>query len=178
MLILLALSLGIDAFAVAVSCGISVPNFRKRFILWLAFYFGLFQAGMTMVGAIPGDRFGDLFGEVGRIVAFLLLAIIGGQMVWSALRKKEREEAPRDLTHRRMLLLAVAVSIDALAAGVSLGLQHANILLASGIIGGVAFALSILGGLFGERVGPSFHRRAGLVGGLVLIALGVRSLLG
>jgi len=175
MIALLALSLAIDAFAVSVSCGRSVPDFRKTRVLWLAVYFGVFQMGMTLLGAFLGSQFSDLVGEMGRWIAFVLLAAVGGEMLWSALRKKETA-CPVYLTHPRMLALAVATSIDAAAAGVSLGLQHAGILLASAVIGLTAFALSVVGGLFGERVGTRFHKYAEIFGGLVLVGLGVWSL--
>ena len=178
MIPLLALSLGIDAFAVSVSCGMSVPDFRKRRLLWLAAYFGLFQAGMTLLGAFLGGQFSGLVGELSRVIAFLLLAAIGGEMIWSALRGKAEESCAPFLTHGRMLVLALATSIDAAAAGISLGLQHVGILFASFVIGLTAFFVSLCGGLFGERVGTSFQTRATLFGGLVLIALGLWSLFG
>ena len=178
MILLLALSLAVDAFAVSVASSLSVPDVKKSNLLWLAGYFGLFQMGMTLIGAFLGEHFSGLVGELGRWIAFALLAAIGGQMVWTAMRKKEEDTPARSLTHKRMLVLAVATSIDAAAAGITPGLQHASILGASVIIGITTFALSMVGGLFGERVGTSFHKRAELIGGLVLIALGVRSLFG
>ena len=176
MILLLALSLAVDAFAVSVASSLSVPGFRKKNLLWLAGYFGLFQMGMTLIGAFLGEHFSDLVGELGRWIAFVLLAVIGGNMIWTTLRKKEADSLAHSLTHKRMLVLAVATSVDAAAAGITLGLQHAGIFGASVIIGITAFALSIIGGLCGERVGASFHKRAELIGGLVLIALGVWSL--
>jgi len=178
MIPLLSLSLAIDAFAVSVSCGMTVPHFKKTRALWLAMYFGGFQMGMTLLGALLGGQFSDIVGELGRWIAFILLAAIGGQMLRSALRGSGQEEYAHSLTHGRMLILAVATSIDAAAAGVSLGLQHASVLFASVAIGATAFGFSIFGGLFGERVGTKFQKYAELLGGLVLIALGIRSLFG
>lgn len=176
MILLMALSLGVDAFAVSVSCGMTVRDFCKNRILWLAFYFGTFQAGMTLAGTLLGGYFSGFIGGMGRWIAFGLLLVIGIEMVWSALRGKEKDSAPVTLPHPRMLVLAVATSIDALAAGISLALQQINHWLAAGVIGGVAFGLSILGGLLGEKVGDRFQKSAAVAGGLVLIALGVRSL--
>jgi len=178
MILLLALSLAVDAFAVSVSCGMSISNFRKTRMLWLAAYFGVFQAGMTLLGAFLGTQFSGFVGDFGGIIAFLLLAAIGGQMIWSSLREKGEADAVHSLTHGRMLVLAVATSIDAAAAGVSLGLQNASISLASGVIGITAFGLSLLGGFFGAQIGGRVQKRAAFLGGLVLIALGVHSLLG
>ena len=178
MIPLLALSLATDAFAVSVSCGMTVPNFKKTRVLWLAMYFGVFQMGMTLLGALLGGQFSGVVGELGRIIAFLLLAAIGSQMLWSALREKKQEDHVQGLTHVRMLFLAVATSIDAAAAGVSLGLQHTSVFFAGVVIGLTAFGCSVLGGLFGERVGTSVQKQAEILGGLVLIALGVRNLFG
>jgi len=174
--LLLALSLAVDAFAVSVASSMSVPGFKKTHILWLSFYFGTFQAGMTLLGAFLGSHFSDIVGELGRWIAFALLALIGGEMVWTSLRKKEDKQAPKGLTHGRMLVLALATSVDAAAAGISLGLQHASVLFASLVIGLTAAGLSAIGCIGGERVGKGFHKRAELLGGLVLIALGIRSL--
>ena len=172
---LLALSLGMDAFAVSVSCGMS-PGFRRRHVFWLGLYFGGFQAGMSFLGVFIGGHFSHYIGIVGRVIAFLLLVLIGGQMVWSALRGKKETDRVCELSHRRMAVLAVATSIDALAAGISLAFWGVNILLACIVIGITAALLSLCGSLFGERVADRFRTRAELVGGLVLIALGIRSL--
>ena len=174
-ILLLALSLGIDAFAVSVSCGMS-PGFRRKHVLWLGLYFGTFQAGMTFLGTFLGANFDAYVGTIGRFVAFFLLVFIGCKMVQSALCKKEKDCPAPALTHGRMTVLAIATSIDALAAGFGLIFWGVNILAACLVIGLVAALLSIFGSLFGERVAQRFHKRAELVGGLVLIALGIRSL--
>ena len=172
---LLALSLGMDAFAVSVSCGMS-PGFRRRHVFWLGLYFGTFQAGMTFLGVFIGGHFSHYIGVAGRIIAFLLLVLIGGQMVWSALRGKKETDCVVELSHRRMTVLAIATSIDALAAGISLAFWGVNILIACIVIGITAALLSLFGSLFGERVADRFRTRAELAGGLVLIALGIHSL--
>ena len=176
MLILpLALSLGMDVFAVSVSCGMS-PGFRKRHIFWLGLYFGTFQALMALLGIFIGSHFSAHIGLLGRLVAFALLVFIGGQMVYSALRGKREDHPVLALTHWRMTVLAVATSIDALAAGIGLAFWGINTLPACLVIGLTAALLSVLGSLFGERVADRFRTRAELVGGLVLIALGISSL--
>ena len=174
-IVLLALSLGIDAFAVSVCSGMS-PGFRRRHVFWLGLYFGGFQAGMALLGVFAGEHLSEHIGIVGPVIAFLLLAVIGGQMVWSALTGKGETECVLELSHKRMIVLAVATSIDALAAGFNLVFWGVNILLACIVIGLAAAMLSLLGSLFGERVGNRFRTRAELVGGLVLIALGIYSL--
>jgi len=176
MIVLLALGLGVDAFAVSVCSAMSVPAFRRRDALWLSLYFGGFQAGMALLGSFVGEHLGTHIGALGRFAAFILLAVIGGNMVWAALRKKEKEQCPVALRHRRMAVLAVAVSVDALAAGISLPFFSVSIPLAILLIGVTAALLSLLGSFFGERLGSKFRERAELVGGLTLIALGIWSL--
>ena len=176
MIFLLALSLSIDAFAVGVSCGMSVPKFRERRALLLAVYFGLFHFGMTAVGAFTGRTLGLFLNEAGGILAFLLLVAIGGNMVWEAVRKKKDETDIKCLSHPKMLSLSVATSIDVLAVGVSLGITGGSLLLYCAVIGAAAFCMTLLGGLLGDQVGERFSGQASIVGGLVLIVLGVRSL--
>ena len=175
LILLLALSLGIDAFAVSVSCGMT-PGFRRKQALWLGLYFGTFQAGMTLLGVLVGGQLSPHIGMVGRILAFLLLVFIGAQMVRSALRGKKEARPVETLSHRRMTVLAIATSIDALAAGFGLAFWGVNIFLACVVIGLTAALMSLLGGLCGERVADRMQSRAELIGGLVLIALGIRSL--
>ncbi|MCL2827667.1 MAG: manganese efflux pump MntP family protein [Oscillospiraceae bacterium] len=175
MIPLLALSLGVDAFAVSISCGMS-PGFRKRYALWLGIYFGGFQALMTLLGALLGHSFNQYVAQAGSWIAFVLLTLIGGNMVWRALKGNQKPDETMAFSHKRLFVLAIATSIDAFAAGVSLALLTVNLAVAAAVIGGVAFALSVSGGLFGKRVGETFHKRAELVGGIVLIALGIRSL--
>ena len=109
-------------------------------------------------------------------IAFALLAFIGGSMIVGAIRG-EAEDAVTDLSVRRLFLLALATSIDALAVGVSLAFTDVNILLAAAVIGVVAFVLAMLGGLLGRRLGQLFQRRATLAGGVVLVCIGLKILL-
>ena len=173
---LIAVSLALDAFAVSVSSGISVPGFGGRQAVKLGLWFGGFQFAMPLVGWALGTGISTYVAAVDHYVAFGLLAFIGGNMVWNSL-KGEEETAPPDLSPRRLCLLAVATSIDALAVGVSMAFMQVNILLSAVIIGVVAFALSVVGGLAGRRLGGLFQRRAELVGGLVLVGIGVKMLI-
>jgi len=178
MAFLLALSLGIDVFAVSASCSMSVPAFRKKQALSLAICFGLFHTGMTALGAIAGYHFLGQMDLIGRIVSFALLAIVGGNMIREALRKDEEEAQICALRPLRMLTLSIATSLDTLAVGVSIGLSAVDLIFACVLIGLVAFAMTLGGAFLGERVGCKFREHAGFVGGLVLIGLGVRSLFG
>lgn len=180
-ILLIAVSLAMDAFAVAVSSGIAAEHFDWRQGVRLGCWFGGFQFAMPLLGWWLGSRVSAYVQAIDHWVAFGLLAAIGVNMVWNALRGGE-ETVGAVLTARRLAVLATATSIDALAVGISLafaGLEllpgsppWANILLASGVIGVVAFGMSLAGGLLGRRLGSLFQRRAELAGGLVLIAIG------
>lgn len=176
---LIAVSLALDAFAVSVSSGISIPGFGVKQAARMGLWFGAFQFMMPVAGWLLGSSVSQYIETVDHWVAFALLAIIGGRMVWGALRHGavEEEEAPPDLSARRLCLLAIATSIDALAVGVSMAFMNVPVLLSAVVIGVVAFVLSLVGGLVGKRLGGLFQRRAELVGGLVLIAIGVKILI-
>ena len=176
---LIAVSLALDAFAVSVSSGISVPGFSWKHAVRMGIYFGSFQFVMPLVGWLLGSSVSRYIEAVDHWVAFGLLAFIGGRMIYGVLKRGggEAESVPASLTHRRLAVLAVATSIDALAVGVSMAFMHVDILLSCTIIGVVAFLLSVLGGLAGRRLGGFFQRRAELVGGIVLAVIGVKILL-
>lgn len=178
MVFLLAFSLGIDVFAVSASCSMSVPKFRHRQVFWLALYFGVFHVGMTAIGAVAGQQLLSSFELAGRIVSFLLLSVIGGHMIWESRQQKECAMPTEALSHFRMIPLAIATSIDALAAGISIGATTGYLVFASFVIGSTAFAMTLGGAFLGERVGSRFHEHAGLLGGGVLVGLGIRSLFG
>lgn len=179
-ILLIAVSLALDAFAVAVSCGISVPGFGLRQALRVGLWFGLFQCAMPLMGWLLGAGVSGYIRAVDHWVAFALLAFIGGRMAAGALEKscEAAETVPVGrLTTRRLGLLALATSIDALAVGVSMAfMEDVDIRVAAVVIGAVAFGLSVCGGLLGRRLGRLFQRRAELAGGLALIGIGVHIL--
>ena len=170
---LIAVSLALDAFAVSVSSGISIPGFGPRQAVKMGLWFGTFQFLMPLLGWLLGSSVSQYIEAVDHWVAFGLLAVIGGKMAWESLRRGcgEEGEAPPDLSAQRLCVLAIATSIDALA------VMSVHILASAAVIGVVAFALSVTGGLVGRRLGCLFQRRAELTGGLVLIAIGVKILI-
>ncbi len=174
-IILIAVSLAMDAFAVSVSTGIAVPGFGPKQAARIGAWCGFFQFAMPLIGWFLGSSVKTYIEFIDHWIAFGLLAFIGGNMVREALSGEE-EEAVTDLSVRRLFLLALATSIDALAVGVTLAFQSVNILLCSAVIGIVAFVLAMLGGLLGRRLGDLFQRRATLLGGLVLIGIGLKIL--
>ena len=175
-ILLIAVSLALDAFAVSVSSGISVPGFGWKQAVKMGLYFGVFQAAMPLIGWFLGSSLSGYITAVDHWIAFGLLALIGGRMVWGTLKDGAEEEAPADLSAGRLMMLAVATSIDALAVGVSMAFMKVDIAVAAAVIGLVAFVLSVVGGLAGRRLGNLFQQKAELVGGLVLIGIGLKIL--
>ena len=175
---LIAVSLALDAFAVSVSSGIAIPGFGWKQAVKMGLWFGIFQFAMPLAGWLLGSSVSVYLEAVDHWVAFGLLALIGGRMAWGAIRGGgDEEEAPADLSAKRLCLLAIATSIDALAVGVSMAFMAVPVLASAVVIGVVAFVLSVVGGLAGRRLGGLFQKRAELVGGLVLIAIGVKILI-
>ncbi|MBM6871140.1 manganese efflux pump MntP family protein [Pseudoflavonifractor phocaeensis] len=175
-ILLIAVSLALDAFAVSVSSGISVPGFGWKQAVKMGLYFGVFQAAMPLIGWFLGSSLSGYITAVDHWIAFGLLALIGGRMVWGTLKDGAEEEVPADLSAGRLMMLAVATSIDALAVGVSMAFMKVDIAVAAAVIGLVAFVLSVVGGLAGRRLGNLFQQKAELVGGLVLIGIGLKIL--
>ncbi|MEA4955477.1 MAG: manganese efflux pump MntP family protein [Pseudoflavonifractor sp.] len=172
---LIAVSLAMDAFAVSISTGIAVPGFGPRQAARIGAWCGFFQFAMPLIGWFLGSSVRSYIEAVDHWIAFALLALIGGHMIRDAL-SGGGEEAVTDLSTRRLFFLALATSIDALAVGVSMAFMEVNILLASVVIGAVAFLLAMLGGLLGRRLGDLFQRRATLLGGAVLVCIGAKIL--
>lgn len=164
-----------DAFAVSVSTGVVIPGFGPRQAARIGAWCGTFQFGMPLLGWALGTGVKTYIEFIDHWIAFGLLAFIGGNMIRQALSGEE-EEAVADLNVKRLFLLALATSIDALAVGVTFAFQDVNILLCSAVIGIVAFVMAMLGGLLGRRLGDLFRRRATLLGGLVLVCIGVKIL--
>ncbi|MDR0671636.1 MAG: manganese efflux pump MntP family protein [Oscillospiraceae bacterium] len=174
----MAITLALDALAVAVTNGMACAGFRPRHAVWMGVYFGAFQFFMPLIGYLLGSQLLRYIEGVDHWLAMLLLGFIGGRMMYNALRRRGKEEGPlKALTHPQFLLQALATSVDALAVGLTLPLLKTPILISAAIIGCVAFGFSLLGGLLGRRLGALFGRRAEVIGGLVLVLLGVRIVL-
>ena len=175
---LLALSLAMDAFAVSISAGISGSRSNTKESVRIAFFFGLFQALMPVIGFFLARSFYDFICSVDHWVAFFLLAFIGGKMISEAIKKGDNCEIfPERISTPKLLGLAVATSIDALAAGVSLSILCNDIFLPATLIGIITFALSFAGVYFGKKLGCSFGKKAEIAGGIVLILIGLKVLI-
>lgn len=175
---LIAVSLALDAFAVSVSAGISTPGFGAKQGVRMGLWFGGFQFAMPLIGWLLGSSVAQYISTFDHWLAFGLLAFIGGRMSWESLRGEgEEQEGPADLSARRLCVLAIATSIDALAVGISMAFMQVNILLSALVVGVVAFVLSLLGGLLGKQLGLLFQKWAQVAGGIVLIGIGVKILI-
>ena len=177
-LLLIALGLSADCFAVALGASGSARKPTWLQMLRMPLVFGISQAVMPVLGWLAGRTLVDLISEYDHWVAFGLLAAVGGRMLWGSLRStKDGEARDRDYSKGLTLaVLAVATSIDALAVGLSFAFLTANIAIAALIIGAVAFMVTLAGFLVGRKAGQVLGERAEAVGGLVLIAIGLRVL--
>lgn len=175
-LFLIAVGLSMDAFAVSVCKGLAMPKctFKKAAIVGL--WFGGFQALMPAIGYILGAQFQETIASIDHWIAFILLALIGGNMIHEALDNDE-EEADASLDVKTMFLLAVATSIDALAIGITFAFLKVNIIPAVCFIGIVTFIISFAGVKIGNVFGARYKNKAEIVGGVILILLGLKILL-
>ena len=176
-LLILAIGVSMDALAVAICKGLSIQKLKLRHALIVGLWFGVFQALMPTIGWLLGSAFTDLITSVDHWVAFVLLAIIGGNMIREALSKKEEDEVDPSLALGAMLILAVATSIDALAVGVTLALLNVKIVATVLSIGLCTFIISTIGVKIGNVFGMKFKSKAELLGGAVLILIGLKILL-
>ena len=175
-LFLIAVGLSMDAFAVSVCKGLAMPKctFKKAAIVGL--WFGGFQALMPAIGYILEAQFQEAIASIDHWIAFVLLALIGGNMIHEALDNDE-EEADASLDVKTMFLLAVATSIDALAIGITFAFLKVNIIPAVCFIGIVTFIISFAGVKIGNVFGARYKNKAEIVGGVILILLGLKILL-
>ncbi len=175
-LLLLAVGLSMDAFAVSLCKGLAQVEIKKSHLLLVGIYFGGFQALMPLAGYLLGKQFRELIESVDHWIAFGLLCLIGANMIREAYKETE-EECQASFSFRIMLPLAVATSIDALAAGVTFAFLQVDILPAVFLIGATTFFLSAAGLKIGNVFGSRYEKKAELFGGVVLVLLGVKILL-
>lgn len=178
---LIGIGLSMDAFAVAICKGLAMPNkVDKKGALLIALYFGVFQAVMPTLGWLLGSQFARYVTRLAPWIAFVLLAWIGGNMIRESLSKEEKEEEETaSVSHKELLVLAVATSIDALAVGVTFSMLElaVSIAVAVGLIGCTTFVISLAGVYVGNVFGAKYKSKAEFVGGAILILIGVKILL-
>jgi putative Mn2+ efflux pump MntP len=175
-ILLIAVGLAMDAFAVSIAKGMAISRQRRRFALLLGGFFGGFQMLMPAIGWVVGLSFKELIMGIDHWIAFGLLAFIGTKMIYDS-TKKDSEQNDESLRLHSILVLAVATSIDALMVGLSFAFLSTSILEPILVIGIVTFVLSVTGFFFGCGLGRVFGNKIKIVGGLILIAIGLRILL-
>ncbi|MBR6826331.1 MAG: manganese efflux pump [Oscillospiraceae bacterium] len=179
-LLVTAIALSMDAFAVAVSKGLSVGKIHPKHWLITGAYFGGFQGLMPLIGFVLASTFAKYIQSFDHWIAFLLMSLIGGNMLKEAFSKEEEDEedsANASFTFKVMLPLAVATSIDALAAGISFAVTGADIWFAVSCIGVITFLFSAVGVKIGNVFGTKYKSKAEAVGGLILILMGLKILI-
>lgn len=178
---LIGIGLSMDAFAVAICKGLAMPDkVDKKGALLIALYFGVFQAVMPTLGWLLGSQFARYVTRLAPWIAFILLAWIGGNMIRESLSKEEREEEETgSVSHKELLVLAVATSIDALAVGVTFSMLELAVSIAVAVIliGCTTFVISLAGVYVGNVFGAKYKSKAEFVGGAMLILIGVKILL-
>ena len=173
-LFFIAVGLSMDAFAVSVCKGLSVSRVRMRHRLSVGLYFGGFQALMPLIGYLLGSQFQQMITSVDHWIAFVLLVVIGINMIREA--RGDAEEVDASFGAKSMFPLAIATSIDALAVGVTLAFLQVNILASVSLIGATTFVLSIIGLTVGNLFGAKYKSRAEILGGIVLMVMGLKIL--
>ena len=174
---ILAVGLGVDAFSVAI--GIGATNDKKSWapVLRLAAAFGIFQFIMPIIGWLAGQTVVEIIASFDHWIAFVLLALVGGKMVWEGFEKESDEEKADQTRGWPLMLLSIATSIDALAVGFSFSVLKNPILFPAVIIGIVSFVMTTVGMIFGKVLAKIFGKKVEIFGGLVLIAIGVKILI-
>ncbi len=174
-----AIGLSMDAFAVALGKGLQMRRLSYKKALYISFSFGLFQALMPFFGWLLGSRFAAYISSIDHWIAFVLLSIIGGNMIREGLSDKAKEEVIDDvkLDIKEMIMLSVATSIDALAVGISFGLLNVDVAFSCATIGLTTFVISGAGVLLGHKFGVRFKSKAEVFGGVTLILVGLKILI-
>ena len=182
-ILLIGVSLSMDALAISITNGMTLKDFSLRHALWMGLYFGGFQFLMPLLGCLLGSTVSGYVSAFGPYISFFLLAFIGGKMLLDSLRPAKDDEDEDSggmtrLSHSRLLLMAIATSIDALAVGVSFAfMEDIRLIPSCALIGCTTFVISFLGALLGSRIPGFSGKKAGILGGAVLITIGIKLLL-
>lgn len=173
--ILIAVGLGMDTFAVGVGSGTVFEPPMRRSVFRLCFHFGLFQSLLFLAGYFAGTSIVEAMAAWDHYIALGLLLFVGVRMIWEGISRGDEEGQRVDPSRGwRLVILSVATSIDALAVGLSFGVLAREVLFPALVIGGVSFAMTLVGILLGRRLQASFGKYAEILGGLILIGIGVK----
>ena len=175
-IIMIAIGLAMDAFAVSICKGLSLKELNKKSILIIGLYFGIFQALMPVLGYFLGKNFEGYVILIDHWITFVLLGYIGANMIREAL-SKEKEDINDNLDLKTMLSLAIATSIDAFAIGITFAFLQADIILSAFLIGTITFIISCFGVIIGNKFRGTYGKKAKFIGGIVLIIIGIKILI-
>ncbi|MCK4343925.1 MAG: manganese efflux pump [Bacteroidales bacterium] len=175
-LVIIAIGLSFDSFAVSVSSGIIKSRITFNNAIKIASFLAFFQAAMPVIGWFLGSEIETYAAEFDHWIAFGLLALLGGKMIISSFRDSSMSKPIDPLKLPVLFSLSVATSIDALIVGFSFGFLEINIILAVLVIGGITFFVSMLGILFGKKTGSGFGKKMEILGGIILISIGIKIL--
>lgn len=174
---IIAAGLSMDSLAVSVTGGAVARRCTVRSVMKVASTMGVFQAGMTVLGYLLGMRFEKYICDYDHWIAFLLLFLIGAKAIYESFQEKDEESAMNPLSNKTLLCLAVATSIDAFAVGISFAILNCSIMMQATAIGITTFVFSAFGVYFGSRFGSRMNLNVDRIGGICLIAIGMKILL-
>ena len=174
---LIAVALAMDAFSVSMTKGFTQKDLKKSEILYYGLFFGGFQALMPILGYFCGNAIASIVEALASVIGFILLLAIGLNMIRESL-SSDSEDVSDKFSFKEVILLAIATSIDAFAVGITIALLKDPILISAAIIGVVAFAFSIAGIYIGKRIGVYVGDKFHILGGVILILIGIKILLG
>ena len=175
-ILFMSVGLGMDAFAVSICKGLSMIKMKWKNAIVIALYFGIFQAMMPFIGYIIGTNFSEAVSSIDHWIAFILLSVIGINMIIETFKKEDSKE-DSSISFSNMIILAIATSIDALAVGFTFAFLKVSILPAVVFIGVTTFVFSAAGVKIGSIFGANYHAKAELLGGVVLIIIALKILL-
>lgn len=173
---LIGVGLAMDAFAISICKGLSMKKMNWKSAIIIALYFGIFQAFMPIIGYFLGSTFESFVTNIDHWIAFVLLSLIGGNMIKEAFDSEDEKKNDK-VDFKTMIVLAIATSIDALAIGITFAFFEVNLLLSISIIGIITFIISIIGVKIGNKFGDKYQNKAEFIGGLILVLLGIKILL-
>jgi manganese efflux pump family protein len=173
-ILLIALALSMDAFAVSIASGIAIKKLRIEHALTIALWFGIFQAIMPLIGWLGGVSLRDLLSGIDHWIVFGLLLFIGAKMIWEAFKIEPIEKESNPLDIHILFTLSLATSIDALATGVSFALLGIPVVMPVIVIGAVTFLVSFAGVWIGDKGGHFFGKKMEIIAGIILIAIGLK----
>jgi putative Mn2+ efflux pump MntP len=176
-IILIALALAMDAFAVSIASGIAIKELRIRHALIIGTWFGLFQAVMPLLGWVSGIGLRSIITGIDHWIVFGLLFLIGCKMIYESFKLDSAKQGINPMEIHVLFSLSIATSLDAFAAGVSFAMLHISVVTPVLIIGAVTFILSFTGVLIGDRGAHFFEKKMEMAAGIILIAIGIKVLI-